>query len=113
MKKKMSDDFSSAGFELYQKAQQSYLSFKDLLLERLCDRHKDLGRNHDLTEFVFKIKDIPRKTADGGFGIDAAGGDALNYRLLKFENEDHFISVDLSKGEFRLTQLGIDYCKES
>ena len=66
-----------------------------------------------MTEFVFKIKDIPRKTADGGFGIDAAGGDVLGYRLLKLENEDHFISVDLSKGEFRLTQLAVDYCMKS
>ena len=109
----MSDEFSRVGFELYQKAQQSYISFKDLLLERLCDKHKDLSRNQDLTEFVFKIQDIPRKTAEGGFGIDAAGGDALNYRLLKFENEDHFICVDLIKGQFKLTQLGIDYCKKS
>ena len=109
----MSDDFSRAGLELYKKAQKYYLSFKDLLLERLCDKHKDLSRNQDLTEFVFEIQDIPKKIADGGFGIDAAGGDALNYRLLKFENEDHFISVDLIKGQFRLTQLGIDYCKKS
>ncbi len=31
----MSDDFSKAGFERYQKAQKYYISFKDLLLERL------------------------------------------------------------------------------
>jgi hypothetical protein len=85
---------------------EKFDSWKSLFEKQLVLHYRDSYRNNSDDDPVFLTSNITKKTADGGFGIQAIRNDDLNEYVSRYADEEGVIEVDLHSHEFRLTEAG-------
>jgi hypothetical protein len=83
-----------------------YDSWVGLIEQHLVSRYRDSVRNHSNKNPVFRIDDIPKRTAEGGFGLSGIQGSITEESLLKYADQYENIKIDLKTREFVLTDKG-------
>lgn len=85
-------------------------TFRNIFLQRICQRYKYLSRKRNNTEIVFS-KQITKPFSEGGLEINEDVFDLpeIQRKLLEIQT-DGLIQL-ISDNQFRLTPNGIEYCK--
>jgi hypothetical protein len=83
-----------------------YKSWTSLLEQGLVTKFRHSVRNLADRNPKFKINDIPKKTAEEGFGISGIQGNDLIETLKKYSTERGIISIDSDSQSFTLTEKG-------
>jgi hypothetical protein len=91
---------------------EPYYQWKVQLEQQLVQKFRHSVRNEGNHDPVFRIDDIPRKTAENGFGIAGVTGNDLVATLQAFGGETGNINIELGTGQFRLTDKGKQYMRE-
>lgn len=84
--------------------------FTELFWQRLCQKYRYLKTNVNPREFIFHISDIRLNVnEERGLGIDAYGEQFVEDNLRDMERAG-LIEL-IHDRRFRLTRVGIEYCK--
>jgi hypothetical protein len=102
-----------------------YESFKETLIRGLGDKYRYLRHNTRIYEnYPFTIAQIrdPSNQCDengrlkppyvNGFGFSAPGESLIIDMLLRFQEETHYLYVNMSNQTFQLTTHGINHLRE-
>jgi hypothetical protein len=89
-----------------------YYQWKIQLEQQLVQKFRHSVRNEGNQDPVFNIDDIPKKTAENGFGIAGVTGNDLVATLQEYSGETGNINIDISSGQFRLTDRGKQYMRD-
>jgi hypothetical protein len=78
----------------------------------LCYKYYGIIENGTNTKLLVDIDDIKRPPHEDGFGITDFDRPYLDELLQMIQDEDGLIKIEEEKGEFHLTQKGINRCLE-
>jgi hypothetical protein len=92
--------------------EEAYYQWKIQLEQQLVQKFRHSVRNEGNQDPVFNIDDIPSRTAENGFGIAGVTGNDLVATLQEYGGETGNINLDLSTGQFKLTDRGKQYMRE-
>jgi hypothetical protein len=92
--------------------EESYYKWKIQLEQQLVQKFRHSVRNEGNQDPVFNVDDIPKKTAENGFGIGGVTGNDLVATLQEYSGETGNINIDVGSGQFKLTDRGKQYMRE-
>ena len=92
--------------------EEPYFQWKILLEQQLVKKFIHSFRDEGKQDPLFHIDDIPRITTENGFGIAAVTGNDLVATVQEYSGETGNINLDVSTGQFRLTDRGKQYMRE-
>jgi hypothetical protein len=102
-----------------------YESFRETLIKMLNDKYRYLRRNTTIYQnYPFRIEQMrkPNNQHDengrlkpphlNGFGFSAPDEPLIIKMLSRFQDETHYIYVNLNDRTFQLTEYGINHLRE-